>query len=781
MPLNPLYTFLRKTTDLPASLIPLFKRARIDGKQFCLLELTGDVRFSFSYEDNTYHLDSHHLTLFKMEDPSVPTRNEYHYTAFFIGNMAKKYRLHIYFNSRDTITKDPVFEELGDLASAFPTIPVSPALMDALYSEFIGLAQIHGLPKIRELRMVHQQQISALEKQYKTLEKEAAILIANEPSNYVAYIAKLDNVSDVLTQLSVLGRTSHYLKCLALIQQLKAHVQEASVVADSDSAVATLEAPLSEEEATSIDPAGAPAPMKWVKSSPSASVVMIDDKIQAYLESHATHPDPKKGMSAYIDSIICALGAIDELNIQLEERGRAASPASLILLQERHRTLIAAVETVYPRLLLSGELALLEKLPSFHYLISPQLLSTVLAMAKTNLLDFILRHSDLDPTQPVTVAKITYTSVLHYCYEHKSAEWIDLLIEHHISLLEPGSDGLPIANAILRDVSHPLWALLYSKPLIIDSIPFHKQLIAALMTAHRRPDISPALQQKISVDIEAHQQRIAAIKISSKSLLERKLLEATDGLAARHSQSLFIEKIKTNPEFSVLAEKLKALNREYLSRLKTKSEIANYTRASTDYIKTVDDAIAFIEPSMLTFERVLTQTCNYMRAVIQLLTKQIELYDLQHELSTRVHTRIGRSARKKMAKQSKLVEEVQALTKVLAIPDAFSDVKPRLPLTFAPDFPSRSARFFNGLPALPREGSTDSAEISDTVDAMMAGLSSAGISGSFDKIIAGLSGCIRHIDDLKRSMLGETDGSDDSSSPDDTSELYPEEPSKGPA
>ena len=141
MPLNPLYTFLRKTTDLPASLIPLFKRARIDGKQFCLLELTGDVRFSFSYEDNTYHLDSHHLTLFKMEDPSVPTRNEYHYTAFFIGNMAKKYRLHIYFNSRDTITKDPVFEELGDLASAFPTIPVSPALMDALYSEFIGLAQ----------------------------------------------------------------------------------------------------------------------------------------------------------------------------------------------------------------------------------------------------------------------------------------------------------------------------------------------------------------------------------------------------------------------------------------------------------------------------------------------------------------------------------------------------------------------------------------------------------------------------------------------------------------
>lgn len=759
MPLNPLYAFLRKTRDLPASLVPLFKKARSDGKQYCLLELTGDVLFSFSYEDKTYHLDSHHMTLFKMEDPSVPTRNEYHYTAFFIDNMAKKYRLHVYFNSRDTITKDPVFEELGDLASAVPTSPVSQALMDALYSEFIGLAQIQGVPRIKELRMMHQQQISALEKQYKTLEKEAAILIAAEPSNYVAYIAKLDNVSDVLTQLSRLGRTSHYLKCLALIEQLKAHVQEASVVADSDSAVATLEAPLPVEEAASIDAAEAPLPMKVVKSSPSASGAMIDDKIQTYLDTHTRYPNPKESMSAYIDSLLGALEAMDELNRQLEEGGRAASSALLIHLQEKHRTLIAAVEAVYPRLLLSGEVTLLEKLPSFHYLITPQLLSTVLAMAKTNLLDFILRHSDLDPCQPVTVAKTTYPSVLRYCYDHKSAEWIDLLIEHHISLLEPDCDGLPIANTILRDESHPLWPLLYSKPSIIDSIPFHKQLIAALMTAQRRPDISPALQQKISVDIEAHQQRIAAIKISPQDLLGRQLLKATDGLAARHSQLLFIERVKANPEFSALAVELQALNREYLSRLK-KSEIAKCSRASTDYIKTVDDAISLIDPSALTFERVLKETCDYMRAALQLLAKQIELYDLQHELSTRVHTRIGRSARKKIARERRLVSEVQELTRVLVIPNLFSNVKPDFPLRVAPDCFATSLRFFNGL----RDGSTDVATISN----------------SLDGLIDGLSGCIGHIDALKKAMWDAID-SDGSSSPDGAGDDHPDELSEGPA
>lgn len=93
---------------------------------------------------------------------------QHHYTAVFENKTGINYKLHVYFDTNDSLTADPVFSIHNKQTPKYELIDAS-----ALHDDFNLLARSYIEPIMSELREKQNRTIQLLEQKYKRLEKNA--------------------------------------------------------------------------------------------------------------------------------------------------------------------------------------------------------------------------------------------------------------------------------------------------------------------------------------------------------------------------------------------------------------------------------------------------------------------------------------------------------------------------------------------------------------------------------------------------------------------------------
>ena len=651
MPNNTLYNFLQCGVYLPKGVRLVHAKTQRD-QNYCRLDLENTAGITFIDDKVTFTLIEHHMSVYEFEDSSIAELSQYHYTAYFSDAEGAHYQLHVYYDDNDRLTTDPVFTKIGAEGSH------SPMAWDGLYSQCLYLADSRTKPLISDIRVQFKQHIEQLSNAYKALEKEASSIMTVEPLDHRLYCSKLDRASGVLEQLFPLVHHLRYQKYHQLLQQIKKIVEQDGLIPKEP-----LDIGSDRSVFVSLPDASAEALAGSIVTQRISKPIMLDSDIAALNVNFAKIPTEKE--DEYLQRLVKTLNTIYELSLQLQEPGYLASSAAMIQLQQVHIRLIEHIEGLYPKLMIAEKFGLLEALRAFDYLISARYLNLALQTGNPRLLDYLLRYGDFDlNTHSVEVRKTVYPNAILFCYQTMNTDCFSVLIKHNASVLIPGPDGLPLIHTILSTPDHPFKAALYASSSmsdkVVDSIPMYKQLIAILSHYIKNPGLDPAVCEKISADISTYSRRIDGLRLISSSASGSALKSAVSDMAQTHESSLFIQRLKTNPLYMGLIELLMQQCDRYVAML-SKQDRRAHERESTSYVNSLSKALSGMDTSILTFDIVLQQSCDYIKKCIALTSKKIRLIEVQKEIK-KLHGSIhsmNRNAKAKFNEQERLINEIK--------------------------------------------------------------------------------------------------------------------------
>jgi|GEM_PF-5625672 len=620
----------------------------------------------FDGDQQTYRLLANHISIYHLEHCTIPELSQFHYTAYFVDDAKKEYRLHVYFNDKDGLAAPPVFS-IENSAGLYTRVPVEP-----LHTSFIDLATGVCRPIIGRLRAELEKKVSELEARYKQVESEACEL--SETLDHDAYFSKLSELLVTLQQLNPLVSHTRYQSICRFIQGMQKAIKRALEV-KQPAEITTIMPDQTTLEPEEMEPVNVPA----VKPD----CPNIDTKIDGLVSRFAKLS--KQDDTAYTKNLAIIFAEINELFLLLEERKSTASIAALKKLQNLYRESHLAGEQLFPRLLLGGHFELIKQLNAFNHLLSARYLNMALQTRNDRLLDFLLIHGNFFiDKQPIQVKNQHYRSAVHCCFELDTSETpmsacLAVLIRHNASLIVNGQDGLPIAHVILSNPDHPLRAAFHepeAREKTHESPLFYKQLIVAMKCYLQQNPCTEAQRSEILDAISCYEsQRSVGYLFSGKNATVQgsAVRRAHADFLEKNGKKLMIEQLERDPDYNFHFQKLVHENQEYQKLIapRQKRQEQAHTGRYLQALRKSLDQLDQTHGNTFTYEQIKKAAISLVQVFITLCQYQQELYQVQKTIRQSAHTSRKRG-RELAAKQSRLVTEINKIIESMPAPDALA-------------------------------------------------------------------------------------------------------------
>lgn len=665
---NTLFNFIKiyvinsKTASFP-NCLGLIKDKNKEGHNYYRFDLqNNNVLFADEYHE--YKLKGHHLSVYEIEKSNDPSLSQYHYTAYFYDNEGSTYQLHVYFDDKDNLTKNPVFSICSEDARTFTLIK-----REHLNDAFIELATSSITPTISNLRKQLSDKVQALEESYKALERRASDLSTTLDDNQVEYIQALNRTERTLMRLTPLVRHDHYAQIQVFIHRLQMSFAKHNPK-ESNSSEKSLSVALTPRDnpATTLSEHSL---FKNKKRRTTAKPLPLNlEQELDILENSFSQWISATTYSVQTPIIADSYARLNELSLRLED-SQKTQLSTLKKLKGLHGKILKAGENLLRSLVKEGRYDLAEQLSAFHYLLTVQYLSTALQSRNHELLDFLLRNGNFTiNNQPLTVKDKFYPSMVHYCCSQDSPKTpmvdnLSVLIKHGASLLAKDDKGLPLAHSILSsDITHPLWpAFTANKAQTIDSISFNKQLIADLDRYLRENKLN---SEEIHLIENAKQNYSLAIqqslmKAEYSSPTGKKLNEQIDIMKTKHG---VLQKIMSAVrKDSEILEQIEILNRgsiAYMKRL-PRYQRRNEANAKFDVFDKVDKLFESYDLDDLNFQSVRQNIIKFLKRAIKINQVKERLLDVQVALKKSYAGKPSTKRKQLAVEENTLIERIKNL------------------------------------------------------------------------------------------------------------------------
>ncbi|KTD16978.1 hypothetical protein [Legionella jordanis] len=707
---NTLYNFL-KIYGLDTAFSQTLKSIHsnnLAGDNYFRLELPVTQPVILKDKEQEYLLDNHHISVYEEEYRANPNLSQYHYTAEFIGKNEERYRLHVYFNAFDQLTKQAVFEV--KTPDCYKTVNSK-----HIEHHLIQQALRHTKPVIGQLRQQQMQTIKALEERHRLTEEQLWKLFDSE-AKPEKILETLVTACQTLRELIPLVKHKAYAKALSSHEKTAAYIKgsirkehqekttgttaegcESSIVdiADPGSDFASLDKFETEEVM-----AGSKSELAHEADPISLDEVEIKDDlgvnkhevagILAHLHTAPTMFKPKTSRRVRFAEQFKALESRFESLLQAKEEFQATEVEALLAktyeldlffeksvnftelkqLQSLRNKLQQFGTKLLPGLLFQKKFELAKSLTSFHYLLNHEkYLLVALQTRNSELLDFVLTYANVDVNnQPVNIRKKNYPSAVHACFyedapEFPMGECLAVLIKHDASLLLSDEKGLPIAYSILSATAHPLCNTLYRhREKTLNSVSFLRQIITQLTIYLAQNELSFSEIKTIEAELEQFELQMKELTSLEQDSSTRLLLKKMNRFEERHLNS-FIEKLRKDEEITAINREIKDSAAELLS-LTPKKQLRQAKVYVRNHLDNLDKFLSKFDISTLDFKTIKEQVLTNSKNHLQLIQKKTELLQLQQEIKTQVCNGKPSKQQRRLANEQKvLLEEIRKLEK----------------------------------------------------------------------------------------------------------------------
>ncbi|KTD19320.1 coiled-coil-containing protein [Legionella lansingensis] len=612
---------------------------------------------------NNYTLLNHHISIYETEVRSNPQLSQYHYTAYFDDGKGSTYRLHVYFNAFDELTRNAAFAIQTE--NSFEVIESK-----ELEESFIGLALQNTEPVINELRKKQATIVNDLETRYAQLEQELAELFETSKENYFLYLQKLEETCSVLQTLIPLVRHSTYNKIHHFLSR------------SQKTLIANLAQEESIEDAIAIKPDFGKKELEEATTTPAPSVKKTQSN-QSNADSTAVSEFDKKfkQLVARFDAIKSADAEIQakdledllartyEFSLLLSEKD--ATVTNLQNLENLRLNIYRLGEKLLPTLLVKKEFALASQLTSFHYLLKEKHLNWALQTRNPELLDFVLTHGDFNiNSQEVHVKEKAYSSAVHACMSCHSdsspmTDCLSILIKHGASLFVDSSNGLPLAYEIMTNDNHPFrGALLANREKTIDSVIFYKQLRAFVTDYLKREKVSQAAQKGFQEALDYYNTQIEILLAPEMQSASAKILQRKFTFFEEKHLGKLADKLRKDLELRAASKLLQEASRELL-KLVNKGHIKRNSTNITDSLDNLDKLLVKWNIKLDDeYDFVKACTLKHLEGSLLLVNKKIQLLTIQKQMvPVHLNGKVSRRQKKLHREEAALLVEINELEK----------------------------------------------------------------------------------------------------------------------
>ena len=669
---NTLFNFLSQG-EAAVQLPPGYQLALDTNKasrHYYRIECPTPTQFILKDKENKYELLTHHVSIYENEYRDNPKLSQYHYTAEFINQLGEHYRLHVYFNTFDELLANIAFEQ--EIDGAYQPIDTK-----SLRNQFIRLALKHTEPLMKQLKQQQNELIKTLDARYNDCDERLAKYFDANVDKTIEALPIMKEACTILRELIPLTRSPNYPKLL--------HFYEMSVRALERQSTPVLAMPLSQapnihkNESTHADGdivADAEVVPQDVGSSKTAiTVTKTNPPTQP---KNSTVKREIKTLSLQLEKLMEAseevqAKAIEDLLAKTYEISLSYEHQieleDLRQLQKIRRELHKLGTNLLPTLLFKGQFNLAALLTSAHHLLrAEKYLSVALQTHNSRLLDFILQYGDVDiNNQPVSVYKKAYPSMVQACLAVDSltssmSECLSVLIRHGASLFMPDPKGLPLVYSILSDATHPLYkALLMNRDKTIESIDFLKNLIVILRDYLEQRDLSASEANALEAELKSFEVQLECLQNAQlKDPSSRFLMKQIHHLEERYFGSL-VSRLRKDPDIMAVNEQIQNAVHQLNAKL-TKTQLRQNKISASNYIETLDKALAHVDVASLEFEFLKAEVLKNLNNNLQLIEKRSELIDVQKEITRGPHSKKGYKAyRGNLRQQDILLQEINEL------------------------------------------------------------------------------------------------------------------------
>ena len=466
MSLNKLYNFIHavifKNDKQKVDTATLFQQTHTNGTSYYRLELPKR-RNNFPEE---LTLTEHHISVYEEPLNVVDKKSEYHYTATFMDQQKKSYRLHVYFNHLDELVSPP------QLALETEDHQYKAINADVFDVDWVLLGQKEMASVIAHLREEQNKQCTSLKREMGPIEQRTTHLSENLAKNKKKYLTSLDQQIKLSLQLDAINSKEDKQKAIALMQtvyqDVKSRTFSPSVSSKKSKKITAPATQLTTTEESTKKEASAGTKAALSKK-PIKSSTSIKDKEEQFALKIKKLSDELLQIGAITDesektSVLQVLfQQISELQLMVP----AHLTKSVQMLTRMEQSVIATVKK-HLHLLLSknkfDEAIQLRAL--FPMVLDETVLNKALAELNADLLAFLLKNVkyDIEQFEPKAHKK-NYDSIMEYLFQcdlksSKVARCFEVLLNHKMSLLRSDSAGFPLLLPLIEDEDHPLTQIL---------------------------------------------------------------------------------------------------------------------------------------------------------------------------------------------------------------------------------------------------------------------------------------------------------------------------------
>ena len=208
----------------------------------------------------------------------------------------------------------------------------------------------------------------------------------------------------------------------------------------------------------------------------------------------------------------------------------------------------------------------------------------------------------------------------------------------------PDPKGLPLVYSILSDATHPLYkALLMNRDKTIESIDFLKNLIVILRDYLEQRDLSASEANALEAELKSFEVQLECLQNAQlKDPSSRFLMKQIHHLEERYFGSL-VSRLRKDPDIMAVNEQIQNAVHQLNAKL-TKTQLRQNKISASNYIETLDKALAHVDVASLEFEFLKAEVLKNLNNNLQLIEKRSELIDVQKEITRGPHSKKGYKA-----------------------------------------------------------------------------------------------------------------------------------------
>lgn len=605
----------------------------------------------------SYKLTAHHISIYENEDLKLPHLSQYHYTAYFEDDFGLNYSLHVYYNNKGELAKEPVLTMIENKKAQIIN-------SSDFHPQFVALSELSLNNIISSLRIQQNTIVTNLQKSYLELEAETSALSIKLDSNY---LAKLQEMIKALDELIDLTNHKHYIQIQILLKQMVEAVS--NEIANGN---LSKEAPSSQIEIEELPLKTESTPPSTTQKSekPVASVAKALEEIRQQFAKIMQAEETAR--APLLSNLIKQLTGLELINNQIP----------LNELQEIQKLQIAfqrAGESLFNRLILDNQLDAAKNLDAFYHLL-PHYLPMALNTANAMLLSFIIEYSELDiNTYPVVAKGNHYLTAIHYCFAQPAdkqpslVDCLDILVKKGSSLLFTDEQGLPFAHHLISTRKHPLRAVYDENIMLLSSGSFYKKMVILLefylnQNPSQKEKIKPFIHQYNAQKTEqkalSHLPKATARSLNKQILEIRKLLLEQPYLQAMlMDEDIADAKIKLEEIFNKFCNLLNEKEIAELGRnIKT---IISTQKTGLKTLETANNSLNLLDSSLEEEEKNNISTQQMKEAVTYQPSKENILSYLDKcfqifEIKIKLKTNPAKNA-KQMRAQQQLLTKIKKL------------------------------------------------------------------------------------------------------------------------